>query len=90
MSSTAYCDTSRTSSSRWPRPYYGSVAGPYPGGWPLGTMLHVSNAPPGVPDVVRVTDHIGSGSQLDFALPGDCAAAYRWGRRQITVEVVPS
>lgn len=89
VSSTAYCLTGRMSSGR--RTYVGAVAGvrrghggPY---FPLGTRVRVSDSPWG-PGVFTVEDRIGHGSQLDFAMPGNCKGARRWGRRPITVTVV--
>lgn len=81
VSSTAYCLTGTMANGR--RTHRGAVAG---NRWPLGTRLRVSPSPVG--EVVVVEDRIGHGSELDFALPGDCAAARAWGRRTVTVEVV--
>lgn len=63
--------------------YRGAVAA---NGWPLGTRLRVSPSPVG--EEVVVADRVGAGSQLDFALPGDCAGARAWGRRAVVVEVL--
>lgn len=79
LSSTAYCDTGTTASGA--QASYGGVAGNY---WPLGTHLWVSSSPTGGHEFA-VTDRIGYGSQLDFALPGDCSSANAWGRRTIYV-----
>lgn len=61
----------------------GTRANPWP---PLGTRLRVHPSPVG--ELVTVEDRIGHGSELDFALPGDCAAAIAWGRRPVVFEVV--
>jgi 3D (Asp-Asp-Asp) domain-containing protein len=73
------------------RTYVGAVAGvrkgrrgPY---FPLGTRVRVSDSPWG-PGVFTVADRIGHGSELDFAVPGNCRGARRWGRRAVTVTVV--
>lgn len=70
-------------SSRPQRAHRGAVAA---NRWPLGTRLRVAPSPVG--GIVTVEDRIGYGSELDFAMPGDCAAARAWGRRAVTVEVV--
>lgn len=81
VSSTAYCLTGAMADGSPARA--GAVAA---NAWPLGTRLRVSPSPVG--EVVVVEDRIGSGSQLDFALPGDCAGARAWGRRAVSVEVL--
>jgi hypothetical protein len=81
VSSTAYCLTGHMANGRPAR--RGAVAA---NRWPLGTRLRVSPSPVG--EIVTVEDRIGHGSQLDFALPGDCGAARAWGRRAVTVEVL--
>lgn len=83
LQSTSYCETGLMANGH--RTYRGAVAG---NRWPLGTRLHVSNSPYG-PGTFTVTDRIGHGSQLDFAIPGDCTAARTWGRRSIRVVVLP-
>lgn len=83
LNSTAYCETGLMANGH--RTYQGAVAG---NRWPLGTRLHVSNSPYG-PGIFTVTDRIGHGSQLDFAIPGDCTAARTWGRRSIRAVVLP-
>lgn len=65
------------------RTYRGAVAA---NRWPIGTRLRVSPSPVG--EEVVVKDRIGHGSELDFALPGACSEAIRWGRRAVTVEVI--
>lgn len=84
LSSTAYCDTGLMANGH--RTYRGAVAGPRHA-WPLGTRLRVSDSPYGA-GIFTVTDRIGHGSQLDFAMPGDCAGARRWGRRTVQAEVI--
>lgn len=82
VESTAYCLTSNMADGEPAR--RGAVAGNL---WPLGTVLEVSDSPWG-PGRFTVEDRIGSGSQLDFAMPGDCAGALDWGRRPVSVAVV--
>lgn len=79
LSSTAYCLTGNMASGR--PTYQGAVAANY---WPLGTVLDVSDSPYG-PGRFVVEDRYGSGTELDFAMPGDCAGANAWGRRTVTV-----
>lgn len=75
---TAYCYTGhRTASGLWPRE--GMAAG---NRWPFGTRLRVEHI-----GVVTVTDRIGWGSDLDLYM-SSCAAARRFGRQHLTVEVV--
>lgn len=81
VSSTAYCLTGNMANGR--PAHRGAVAA---NRWPLGTKLRVSPSPVG--ELVTVEDRIGHGSELDFALPGDCGAARAWGRRRVSVEVV--
>lgn len=81
LSSTAYCETGLMANGH--HTHRGAVAA---NRWPLGTRLHVSDSPYGA-GTFTVTDRIGHGSQLDFAIPGDCPAALRWGRRTVRVEV---
>lgn len=81
VSSTAYCLTGTMASGR--RTYRRAVAA---NAWPLGTVLEVSAGPYG-PGRYTVADRIGHGSQLDFAMPGDCAGARAWGRRSVSVHV---
>lgn len=81
VSATAYCLTG-TMADGTPA-HRGAVAA---NRWPLGTRLRVSSSPVG--EIVTVEDRIGSGSDLDFALPGSCDEARSWGRRTITVEVL--
>jgi len=78
VSSTAYCLTGAMANGRPAR--RGAVAS---NAYPLGTRLRVSPSPVG--EVVTVEDRIGHGSELDFALPGDCAAAIAWGRRRVVI-----
>lgn len=77
MSSTAYCLTGAMASGR--RTYRGAVAS---NDYPLGTRLRVSDGPYGA-GVVTVEDRIGHGTELDFAMPGDCAGARAYGRRAV-------
>lgn len=81
VESTAYCLTGTMANGQ--RAHRGAVAA---NRWPLGTRLRVTPSPVG--ELVTVEDRIGHGSELDFAMPGDCAAARQWGRRAVTVEVV--
>lgn len=80
--STAYCETGLMANGH--HTYRGAVAG---NRWPLGTRLHVSESPYG-PGVFTVADRIGHSSSLDFAMPGDCGGARRWGRHDVRVQVV--
>lgn len=80
--STAYCETGLMANGQ--HTYRGAVAGNL---WKLGTRLRVSDSPYG-PGVFTVADRIGHSSQLDFAMPGDCTGALRWGRRDVHVEVL--
>lgn len=82
VSSTAYCLTGTMANGQ--AVYRGAVAG---NRWPLGTRLQVSDSPYG-PGIFTVADRIGHGSELDFAMPGDCPGARSWGRRTVTVEAV--
>lgn len=77
MSSTAYCLTGRMANGQ--RTHRGAVAS---NDYPLGTRLRVSDGPYG-PGVFTVEDRIGHGTQLDFAMPGDCDGARRYGRRTL-------
>lgn len=86
VSSTAYCATGTMANGH--RTHVGAVAGvrfghggPY---FPMGARVRVSDSPWG-PGVFTVEDRIGHGSQLDFAMPGDCRGARRWGRHPVTV-----
>lgn len=83
VTSTAYCQTGTMADGR--QTYQGAVAGDR---WPLGTRLAVSDSPDG-PEVVTVADRIGAGSDLDFALPGQCQRALDWGRHPVRVSVEP-
>ena len=83
LSSTAYCETGLMANGRHTR--RGAVAG---NRWPIGTRLRVNDSPYG-PGTFVVEDRIGHGSELDFAIPGDCTAAREWGRRRVIVEVIP-
>jgi 3D (Asp-Asp-Asp) domain-containing protein len=82
VESTAYCLTGFMADGH--RTRRGAVAA---NRWPIGTRLQVDRSP-GVGSIVTVEDRIGYGSDLDFALPGDCASATLWGRRAVEVEVV--
>jgi len=82
LNTTSYCETGLMADGH--HTYKGAVAA---NRWPLGTMLRVSDSPYG-PGLYRVADHYGRGTQLDFAMPGDCDGARAWGRRDVLVEVV--
>jgi hypothetical protein len=77
INSTAYCETGLMANGH--RTYRGAVAA---NRYPLGTRLRVSDSPYG-PGIFRVADRIGHGSELDFAMPGDCGGARAWGRRDV-------
>ena len=79
LSSTAYCETGLMANGQ--RAYRGAVAANHV---PLGTRLHVSDSPYG-PGWFTVADRYGHGTQLDFAMPGDCTGARAWGRRAIKI-----
>jgi 3D (Asp-Asp-Asp) domain-containing protein len=67
--------------------HQGMVAVPRPGRaghYPMGTVLVLSAGPAGAGTYV-VGDRIGRGSQVDFAMPGDCRGARLWGRRTVAV-----
>jgi 3D (Asp-Asp-Asp) domain-containing protein len=81
LTSTSYCETGLMANGR--RTHQGAVAA---NTWPLGTRLRVSDSPYG-PGTFTVEDRYGWGTSLDFAVPGDCARARAWGRRDVRVEV---
>jgi 3D (Asp-Asp-Asp) domain-containing protein len=81
VTSTAYCLTGHMADGTPAE--QGAVAS---NAHPLGTVLEASDSPWG-PGTFVVRDRIGWGSQLDFAIPGDCALARRWGRRRVSVAV---
>lgn len=81
LNSTAYCEAGLMANGH--RTYRGAVAG---NRWPLGTRLWVADSPYGA-GVFEVADHIGHGSELDFAMPGDCTGARSWGRRDVEYRV---
>lgn len=60
-----------------------AVAVPKGSPW-YGHTVIVSAGPYG-PGEYFAGDQIGHSSQLDFAMPGDCAGATAWGRREIQV-----
>jgi len=75
---TAYCPTGhRTASGLWPLP--GMAAG---NRWPFGTRLRVEGI-----GVVTVQDRYGWGTQLDLFMDS-CAAARRFGRQHLSVQVL--
>lgn len=86
LRSTSYCLTSGMASGR--RPYVGAVAA---NRYPIGTRLTASPNPWGNAAMVFVVEdrHQPGATQLDFAMPGECARALRWGnRRFVTVHVL--
>jgi 3D (Asp-Asp-Asp) domain-containing protein len=78
LSVTAYCDTGTMADGH--RARWGAAAGNH---WPFGTKLRVGGW-----FTVTVEDRIRHGSDLDLAMPGNCPAALRWGRRAVTVAPV--
>lgn len=82
VSSTAYCLTGRMASGR--RVYVGAVA---MNGEPFGARWEVLSGPLRG-RVLIVEDRIGHSSQFDVAMPGDCPAAVRYGRRTIEIRRV--
>lgn len=84
LRSTAYCLTSSMANGQ--HPYIGAVAA---NRWKIGTRLKVDDSPIG-PGTFTVTDrHAPGATQLDFAIPGQCDLALRWGRTTVHVEVLP-
>lgn len=79
VTSTAYCLTGTMANGQ--RVFAGAVA---MNGQPFGSRWRVVDT--GAEYVVA--DRIGHGSQFDIAMPGDCAAAIRYGRRTVTIERV--
>ena len=82
MSSTAYCLTGTMANGQ--KVYRGAAA---MNGVPLGSRWRVSGGPFSG-SVFTVADRIGHSSGFDIAMPGDCAAAMRYGRHSITVSRV--
>ena len=82
VSSTAYCLTGTMANGQ--RVYHGAAA---MNGVPLGARYRVLSGPYAGRTLV-VADRIGHSSQFDIAMPGDCDAARRYGRRTISVERV--
>ena len=78
VSSTAYCLTGTMANGQ--RAHYGAVA---MNGVPLASVWRVHGG-----GTYVVADRIGHSSGFDIAMPGDCAAAIRYGRRTITIERV--
>jgi 3D (Asp-Asp-Asp) domain-containing protein len=78
VTSTAYCLTGRTASGAPARAGMAAM-----NGVPLGSRWQVDGG-----GVFVIADRIGHGSQFDIAMPGDCDAARRYGRRTITVRRV--
>lgn len=78
VSSTAYCLTGTTASGAPAR--HGTVA---MNGVPLGSVWRVVGG-----GTYVVADRIGHGSGFDIAMPGDCDAAIRYGRRTVRIERV--
>jgi hypothetical protein len=54
---------------------------------PLGTKFKVMTGPLRG-EVLTVKDRIGNGSEFDVAMPDDCSAAYRYGRRMVNIKLV--
>ena len=79
VSSTAYCLTGVMANGQ--RVYRGAVA---MNGVPLGSRWQVAETGA----VYVVADRIGHSSGFDIAMPGDCAGARAYGRREITVRRV--
>lgn len=80
VSVTAYCLTGRTADPHSTRPYRGSAAG---NAWPFGTTLHLIGD--GLDLTVVINDRIGHGSDVDVAMPAECAAARAFGRHTMVV-----
>ena len=56
-------------------------------GVPLGTKFRVLTGPL-QGDVFTIKDRVGSGSDFDVAMPGECTAATRYGRRFVNIRRV--
>jgi hypothetical protein len=85
VSSTAYCETGGMYSGK--RTYSGAVAvtgAALASDMPLGSRWAVLSGPASG-RVLTVEDKIGHGSEFDIAMPGDCAGARVYGRRQIRI-----
>lgn len=82
VSSTAYCLTGTMANGQ--RVYAGAVA---MNGEPFGSRWLVHTGPL-AGQTLTVADRIGHSSAFDIAMPADCPAAIRYGRRQITIERV--
>lgn len=80
LSSTAYCLTGTMADGTRVDAYppFTVAAG---NRWALGTRLRVVEL--GI--TVTIRDRIGYGSDLDFAIPGDCHRAEAYGRRAVHV-----
>jgi 3D (Asp-Asp-Asp) domain-containing protein len=79
VSSTAYCLTGTMANGQ--RVFRGAVA---MNGVPMGSRWRVVETG----EVYVVADRVGHSSGFDIAMPADCAAAVRYGRRTVTVERV--
>ena len=84
VESTAYCMTGYMANGD--HTHTGAAA---MNGVPLGTKFRVHTGPlKGT--TLTVKDRIGSGSDFDVAMPGDCNRAYRYGRRTVNIRRVRS
>lgn len=83
VNSTAYCLTGTMANGR--RVFHGAVA---MNGVAFGTRWRILDGPL-AGRVLTVADRIGHSSQFDVAMPGDCQAARRYGRRTVTIERLP-
>lgn len=77
--STAYCLRGRMASGR--PTYVGAVAG---NRWPIGTILTAWPNPWNEPGMEFTVEdrHKPGATEIDFAMPGECDRALRWGNRQ--------
>jgi 3D (Asp-Asp-Asp) domain-containing protein len=81
--STAYCLEGRMANGQ--RAHDGAAA---MNGVPLGARFRVKTGPLRG-EVLTVKDRVGNGSEFDVAMPDDCSAAYRYGRRTVNIQRVP-
>ena len=54
---------------------------------PLGTKFKMMTGPLRG-EVLTVKDRVGNGSEFDVAMPDNCSAAYRYGRRTVNIQRV--
>lgn len=84
VESTAYCLRGRMANGQYA--HTGAIA---MNNVPLGTR-YVMTRGPYEDKIFTVKDRIGSGSEVDIAMPGRCTAARRYGRRMVHIRRVAS